>query len=94
MMLLAFNTPYFDYLAKILTSLACKTNGAVAGLLQLIEAIMHIYLVSQLLKSECSIQAINIFLLHGSTTVTCRNTLLNDSDDQCFILQTCFHCKF
>ena len=28
------------------------------------------------------------------TRVTCRNTLLNNSDDQHFVSQTCFHCQY
>ena len=41
-----------------------------------IETIIHSYLVSQRFEPEYSVEAINGFLLYGSTTVTCRNTLL------------------
>ena len=54
----------------------------------------HAYLVSQRLASELSVQAKNVFLLYSSTRVTCRNTLLNDSDNRYFILQTCFQCQY
>ena len=49
--------------------------------------------ISQSLVSECSCQAKNVFLLYGSTRVTCP---VNDSDNQhyFFISQTCFHCQY
>ena len=40
----------------------------------------------------CSSQ--NVFLSYGSTKITCRNTLLNDSDDRRFVSPTCFHCQY
>ena len=52
------------------------------------------YLISQRLASEHSVQAHNVFLPYGSTRVTCRNTLLNDFYDRCFVLKTCFHCQY
>ena len=36
----------------------------------------------------------NTFLLYSSTRVTRRNTLLNNSDDQCFVSETWFHCQY
>ena len=54
----------------------------------------HTYLVSQHLASECSVQAKNACLSYGSTRVTCRNTLLNNSDDWRFVSHTCFHYQY
>ena len=51
----------------------------------MIETITLAYLVSQCLASEHLVQAKNIFLPCGSTRVTCRNTLLNDSNDRHFV---------
>ena len=49
----------------------------------------HIFGQSVLRASTlCSSQ--NHFLIYGSTRVTCRNTLLNDSDDQRIISQIVF----
>ena len=36
----------------------------------------------------------NVFLVYISTRVTRRKRLLNSSDDQRFVSQTCFHCQF
>ena len=44
--------------------------------------------------AEHSVQPKNALLLYNSARVTHRNTLLNDSDDQHFISQICFHCQF
>ena len=70
---------------------ACKTNKIVAEVPQSIEN-NHACLVSQRFKPERSVQIKNVFLAYGSTRITCRNTLLNDSDDRRFVSQTCFHC--
>ena len=43
-------------------------------------------------RAFCSTK--NAFLLYISARVKRRNTLLNDSDDRCFVSQTCFHCQF
>ena len=61
----------------------------VAGVLQSIETITYTWSASPWHQ-----QAINIFLLYDSTRVTCRNTLLYDSDDHCFVSQTCFNCQY
>ena len=61
---------------------ACKTNRIVAGVLQLIEKITYTWSASSWCQSALHVQAKNTFLPYGSTRVTCRNTLLNDSDDQ------------
>ena len=44
--------------------------------------------------AEHSVQPKNALLLYISARVTCRNTLLNDSDDRHFISQIFFHCQF
>ena len=44
-------------------------------------------------RALCSCKQ-NVFLLHISTRVTSRKTLLSDSDDQHFIVQTFFHCQY
>ena len=88
-MLLAFDASSSDYLAKQLIHLLVKpAEQLVIGLLQLI------VLGNQRFEPERSVQATNIFLPHGSTRVTCRNTLLNNSDDWHFVSQTCFHCLY
>ena len=51
-------------------------------------------MVSQRFVAEHSVQPKNVFLLYSSTGVTRRNTLPNDSDDQRFISQTCFHSQY
>ena len=45
----------------------------------------HACLFSQCFKPKCSVQVKNIFLPCGCTRVVYRNTLLNDSDDYCFV---------
>ena len=84
---------FLRLLSKTTHSFACKTKRIVAGVLQSIEVITHA-LVSQRFEPEHSVQVKNSFLPYGSTRVTCRNTLLNDSDDQHFVSQTCFHCQY
>ena len=53
-----------------------------------------IYLVSQRFEPEHSVQAKNVLLPYGSTRVTCKSMLLNDSDYWRFVSQTCFHCQY
>ena len=89
LMLLAFDAPSTNYLAKQLTHLLVKpTEWSLESSNQLKQ------LVSQCFKPERSVQANNVFLPYGSTRVTCRNTLLNNSDDRHFISQTCFHYQY
>ena len=85
---------FLRLLSKTTHSFACTTNRMVTGVLQSIETITHICLVSQRFKPEYSVQDKNIFLPCGSTRVTCRNTLLNDSDDWRFVSQGYFHCQY
>ena len=73
-------------------SFAYKTNRIVAELLQSIGTITHAWSVNA--SRQSTIQAKNIFLPYDSTRVTCRNILLNDSDDRHFVSQTCFHCQY
>ena len=73
-------------------SFACKTNRIVTGVLQSIETITHTWSVST--SSQSALFKQEHFLPYGSTRVTCRNTLLNDSDDWRFVSQTCFHCQY
>ena len=83
---------FLQLLSKTTHLFACKTNRTVAGVLQ---SIVNNYacLVSQRFEPELSVQVKNVFLSYGSTRVTCRNTLSNNSDDRRFVSQTCFHCQ-
>ena len=83
---------FLRLLSKTTHSFVCKTNRIVTGVLQSVES-NHACLVSQRFEPERSVQVKNSFLPYGSTRVTCRNTLLNYSDDQHFVSQTYFHCQ-
>ena len=94
MMLLAFGTPSFDYLAKQLIHLFVKLMEQ--SLDSSNQWKNHAYLVSQHFEAEYSVQAKNLFLPlpYGSSIETCTNTLFNNSDDQCFISQNFFHYEY
>ena len=85
MMLLAFNvsSSYYSH------SFASKTNRTVAADLKSIEMIINAWPVNAL--SQSTLFKPNIIVLYDSIRV---NTVLNDSDDWCFVLQSCFHCQY
>ena len=72
---------------------ACKTNRIVARSSKRSKQSCMLSQPALGIRALCS-QAKNVFLPHDSTRVTCKNTLLNDSDDRCFVSQTCFHCQY
>ena len=89
LVLLAFDAPPSDYLAKRLTHLLVKqTEWSLESSNRLKQS------RSQRFEPEHYFQVKNIFLPYDSAGVTCRNTLLNDSDDRRFVSQTCFHCQY
>ena len=88
---LAFDTPSSVYSAKRLILFGFKTNRIVAGCLQSIQIIEYIWIVSA--SSQRALFKSKIFLLYVRTKVTCKNTLLNNSDDWHFTSQTCSHCQ-
>ena len=88
----AWSYPSTNCLAK--HSLICLQNQQNSRWSPPINWDNHLCLVRQHFEPERSVQAKKIFLPYGSTTVTCRNTLLSYSDDQHFVSQTCFHCQY
>ena len=94
-MLLAFGAPSSSYSTRIYISFLYRTNRIVAGLLQSIQIITNTWSVSASCQSTLfKPKALFNCIASSSTGVTHRNTLLNDSDDRCFVSQTCFHCQF
>ena len=81
---------FLRLLNKTTHSFACKTNR-MSRWSPPIHWNNHVCLISQRFKPEHSLQAKNLFLLYGSTRVTCRN---NDFDDWHFVSQNCFRCQY
>ena len=87
-MFLAFDTPPSNCSTRRHILFTYRTNRTVAGLLKSTQN--HAYLVS-LSQSGLQTRALWSNQKHRSSTrVTCRNILLNDSNNRHFILQTCF----
>ena len=82
--------PFLRLFSKTTHSFACKTNRIVAGVLQSIETITHVWSVSASSHSALFKSKTFSYYMVALEYVTCRNTLLNDSNDQHFVHRLAF----